>query len=488
MLAQPGCSIVKVEGSKELGMGFLVDAVHVVTCAHVISLSEASSNLYIEPQEPINVTFIFEDNRPQYNAHVVAWAPPKNEPCPEILDIAVLKIDGNKPREACLAQLIDREGRGNQFKTYGYPERYKGASPTWAYGEICDRLETGILQIEHSKDKGIFVQGGFSGAPVWDETREGVVGMVVSAESRDGIAHVIPSDELVKWCPKTVYRVFSGAQAIAGSRLFDPNATEGEVRGLEKRSEYSGGEHGSSTQVWTFRLERVDNEGTRLRPIPVQMSARGFNGVISEGDFVEVSGTFTDGVLTARTVYNVTTASTVAAKRVPRAAVAAGIIFLVVIIAGFLFVSGAFSSMFGHSGVFDGMVPFGPESPTSSQSPTTISPAFDISGRYVGELSTVGGFSPGSGTKFSEIYATLTNLNANGRPMEPHDIKLKTSNGNVYSLDVRSGFAPNAMTTLTTSQPGEKLAGNLIFNIPQDAVPQSLVYQNMWGNTATCNV
>ena len=60
------------------------------------------------------------------------------------------------------------------------------------------------MQIEDVKETGYRVEPGFSGAPVWDEQLDGVVGMAVAAE-RGRIevkaVFIIPADVLVKTWP-----------------------------------------------------------------------------------------------------------------------------------------------------------------------------------------------------------------------------------------------------------------------------------------------
>jgi tetratricopeptide (TPR) repeat protein len=184
-------------------MGFLVDNKHVITCAHVISATEGSDDRECErPGEPVTVKFLFIDGQPIRIADVATWCPPKNAPCPESRDIAVLQINSNPPKEACPAHVVDREVHGNEFMAYGYPTRYASESPTWVYGEICDRLDTRCVQLQHSRNKGIFVQGGFSGGLVWDLNLQGVIGMIVSAVAEDGIACAIPNEILAEaWPP-----------------------------------------------------------------------------------------------------------------------------------------------------------------------------------------------------------------------------------------------------------------------------------------------
>jgi hypothetical protein len=88
---------------------------------------------------------------------------------------------------------------------------------------------------------------------------------------------------------------------------------EGEVRGFQTRTEPYGNQ---TITVWTFRIERVDAEGNRMPPIPVQMRSRSFEGFINEGDQVECEGDWTQGrVLQPKEVFNVSTNSVVKKKR-----------------------------------------------------------------------------------------------------------------------------------------------------------------------------
>jgi hypothetical protein len=49
--------------------------------------------------------------------------------------------------------------------------------------------------------------------------------------------------------------------------------------------------------VITFRIEQYDAAGNRRAPVPVQLRAAGFDGVLSEGDEVRASGRWRDGTL-----------------------------------------------------------------------------------------------------------------------------------------------------------------------------------------------
>jgi hypothetical protein len=95
----------------------------------------------------------------------------------------------------------------------------------------------------------------------------------------------------------------------------DPRASDvfvGVARAVHERAE---GASDPPRIVWTFRLERYDEAGDRLQPVPVEMRGRSFEGAISEGDTVEVYGRWRDGTtLRADRARNRTTGAVVTAK------------------------------------------------------------------------------------------------------------------------------------------------------------------------------
>jgi len=68
------------------------------------------------------------------------------------------------------------------FQVFGFPS--KRDEGIWASGVLRDCLANGWVQMEDIKAQGYAVQPGFSGAPVWDEKLQGVVGMAVAAEKK----------------------------------------------------------------------------------------------------------------------------------------------------------------------------------------------------------------------------------------------------------------------------------------------------------------
>ena len=65
-------------------------------------------------------------------------------------------------------------------RVFGFPSGHNDG--VWATGVLRGELGNGWIQMEAVNVPGYQVEPGFSGAPVWDETLSGVVGMAVAAE------------------------------------------------------------------------------------------------------------------------------------------------------------------------------------------------------------------------------------------------------------------------------------------------------------------
>jgi hypothetical protein len=83
------------------------------------------------------------------------------------------------------------------FRTIGFsiPEG------VWASGVLRGKNAEGWIQIEDTKNTGYSIQPGFSGAPIWDDNLQAVVGMVVAADKNTNVkaAFCIPCELLLSW-------------------------------------------------------------------------------------------------------------------------------------------------------------------------------------------------------------------------------------------------------------------------------------------------
>lgn len=85
-----------------------------------------------------------------------------------------------------------------------------------------------------------------------------------------------------------------------------------------------------SRSVWTFRLERYDQHGNRLAPVQIEMRGLAFEGSLTDGDSVRVTGRWRGGALRANEVQNLTTGALVRAKNYKGAMIVALVVFLVI--------------------------------------------------------------------------------------------------------------------------------------------------------------
>ncbi len=204
MSEQLRSSIVRIYDrySKVVGVGFLVTAREILTCAHVVAQAVGiPESTQEKPNREIQLDFPLVARDKLLPATIVLWRPVGFSPKEEE-DIAVLSLKQNKPDSARAVRIVTSdEFWGHAFRAFGSPGRYDHG--VWASGRLLEREATGWVQIEDVKEPGFGIQPGFSGSPVWDEHLNGVAGMIVAAEKQSEIkaAFIIPADTLAKAWP-----------------------------------------------------------------------------------------------------------------------------------------------------------------------------------------------------------------------------------------------------------------------------------------------
>ncbi len=205
MLAEREACIARffaTDGITAIGAGFLVSETTVLTCAHVISaVLDIDENASTAPAEKVLLDFPLVAPNRRLAAHVCLWQPPQPNGGG---DIAVLLLDDHPPAGIKVTRLVhtSEDLWGHDFRAFGFP----GGHPdgVWASGKLRGRRATGWVQIEDIKESGYRVQPGFSGGAIWDEQLDGVVGMVVAADTDPTIkaAYMIPTHVLIKAWPQ----------------------------------------------------------------------------------------------------------------------------------------------------------------------------------------------------------------------------------------------------------------------------------------------
>lgn len=256
-------------GGVVLGAGFLVAADVVCTCAHVVARAAGvPDDAEAAPDGPVDLDFPLLRGRPRSRATVVSWRHGG-------VDVALLRLDavveGARP-----VQLVDGTGVwGDMFRVLGYPA--DADAGMWASGVLRAGQGTGWLQME-AQEPGPRITNGFSGAPVWDDAQDGVVGMTVAAHRGRSTAYLLPSAELIDdkalqpRCPFRGLTAFSEDDAeFFHGRDGDTARIHEAVRTRDVTVVVGPSGCGKSSLVRAGVLPQLRGAGTRvsvLRPMP----------------------------------------------------------------------------------------------------------------------------------------------------------------------------------------------------------------------------
>jgi formylglycine-generating enzyme required for sulfatase activity len=186
------------------GAAFLVGPRTVVTCAHVIARALGLPD--DQPDKPdggVELDFPRLPDDPRVSARVVGWRGMREAGG----DIAVLELESDPPAGAGPARLM-REATvwHHAFHAFGFPENFDDG--VIATGELLGALGQGWVQMDQHHDTTHRVEGGFSGAPVFDEVLNGVVGMAVEADLQPDVrsAYMLPTALLFATWPALAER------------------------------------------------------------------------------------------------------------------------------------------------------------------------------------------------------------------------------------------------------------------------------------------
>jgi formylglycine-generating enzyme required for sulfatase activity len=183
------------DGGDAVGVGFAIAPNHVLTCAHVVNAALGLEQ--DQPDQPqkellLDYPLLFLNDPQPDKARVIHWD--INQ------DMAVLQISGTAPNELKPAKLL--MGSINvwehQFRTHGYPTG--DSAGVWSTGVLRAKNSQKLLQlVGDENDACHFIQPGYSGAPVWDETLSCVIGMVVASDQTKNlkVAYAIPADSFL---------------------------------------------------------------------------------------------------------------------------------------------------------------------------------------------------------------------------------------------------------------------------------------------------
>lgn len=152
------------------GTGFVVtgDGL-IVTCAHVVKIAKAG------PGDTVFLVFYKTKEKQKATVDKKYWRDDKAE------DIAILRLEEGLPEEVKALPLGSSfHSRGHTFSTFGFPkdDPIRGMQ---GQGEVLGSNPEGnipALQLKSGE-----VDKGFSGAPIWDDASQVVIGMVISSNT-----------------------------------------------------------------------------------------------------------------------------------------------------------------------------------------------------------------------------------------------------------------------------------------------------------------
>lgn len=193
------------EARHVVGAGFLVSPHHILTCAHVVADAlgiprDAST----APTAPVWLDWPLVAGSAPMTAQVACWHPVKAEArWGELEDIAVLKLDGERPlpdaaRLVPVVVVEDPAFFDRPVRMYGFAKD-RG---DWVSGQLQGPVATGWVQLDHELGR-LCVAPGFSGTAVWDKRENAAVGMIVSIATRENVcsAYMIPAASLIRAWP-----------------------------------------------------------------------------------------------------------------------------------------------------------------------------------------------------------------------------------------------------------------------------------------------
>lgn len=189
--------LLKPDGISHAGMGILVDRRRIVSCAHVVNTAMGRwAEAEEMPTGKVGIAFpLASDPRKTMAARVICWGPDDGNG-----DISVLELDEDAPAEVGFAVLTHFEAslENNPLKIFGMPKG-DGRHVDVRYQGLTANVE---VQLDGDAAAENFVEGGYSGAGVWNSAQGAFIGMVRSiAADGEHTAFLTPVGSLQQACP-----------------------------------------------------------------------------------------------------------------------------------------------------------------------------------------------------------------------------------------------------------------------------------------------
>ncbi len=202
-MAEETDGIVQIldDDGKHVGMGVVVDDVHVITCAHVVNMVRGQAPYSPSPppaDRSFRIRFCFSSVR-EGKARIKKWGLAPNDSYSECVDLALLKLENTKPGDVHEGEFIFDKCLNKSWKVYGQHIPNERV-PNWTTldGAKISSPTLGFhVQLDGVSGAGRWIDHGDSGGAVWCPELDGIVGIVAtkhmeSAETR--ISTMIPAE------------------------------------------------------------------------------------------------------------------------------------------------------------------------------------------------------------------------------------------------------------------------------------------------------
>lgn len=202
-------------GDRHVGMGLVLGPRLVLTCAHVVNealgYDGASSP---RPSGAVRIVFPLAAVASERLAEVATWIPVQRGSKPG--DIAVLKLadaERDIDPEVGIADFADVTGRTidqDRLGVYGI----RGGESIGQHVQARFVADAGaaMTQIDSTDEAGLLIRAGYSGAGIFDEREQAIVGMVQRVKTN---ANPSSHDDATKTQPSTAALALTAAQLTA---------------------------------------------------------------------------------------------------------------------------------------------------------------------------------------------------------------------------------------------------------------------------------
>jgi len=200
------------------GAAILIDQRRILTAAHVVLAAtlDPAARLAV-PDQTVQVDFPQSGDNESYYAQVIpgGWFPERNLAG----DLAILEVLGTAPTipEPAPLRLAGESERG-MVRAFGHPPGHE--TGVWARARMIGRggPQGEWIQLDGLSQTGKRIQKGFSGAGVWDDENQAVIGCVVveDRQEADRVAWMVPTEVIADYWPELRTLIQRGPGTPAG--------------------------------------------------------------------------------------------------------------------------------------------------------------------------------------------------------------------------------------------------------------------------------